>query len=160
MASQLLSNLQDLIDNAKQTQSGKIEWTTTSLKGILEEILSLFATNALQVTNNTTSLQTLAGADGQIVIVTADSDPTRNGVYYFGNAGTGVTYPATDGYWNLDPAFLIGNSVTEKYLSVDQANNQLELGQYLVSSGTHSITPQWIKVNIPGVGLRYIPLYS
>lgn len=161
MASQLLSNLQTLIDNAKQTQSGKVEWTVTSLKGILEEVLSLFATNGVQITNNTTSLQTLAGADGQIVIVTSDSDPTRNGIYYFSNTATGVTYPATDGYWNLDAPYVIGNLVTEKYLAVDESNDQLELGQYLVTTGgVHTITSQWVTVNIPGVGVRYLPLYS
>jgi hypothetical protein len=161
MASQLLSNLQDLIDNAKQTPSGKVEWTDTSLKGIIEEILSLFASNGLQITNTTTSLQQLAGTDGQIAIVIANSDPTKNGIYSFSNTSSGVYYAAAGGgYWNLDVSYIIGNTVSQKYLSVDEANSQLELGQYVTTTGSHTVIDKWIKVNIPGVGTRYLPLYQ
>jgi len=160
MASQLLSNLQTLIDKAQQTPSGLVEWTDISLKGIMEEVLSLFATNGLQITNTTTSLQQLAGADGQIVIVHGDSDATKNGLYYFGNTGTGVNYPATDGYWNLNAPYVIGNQVSEKYLSVDAPNNQLMLGKNLKVSGTYTLGSDFIRVEIPGVGTRYLPLYQ
>lgn len=161
--SQLLSNLQDLITNAKQTQSGKVEWTATSLKGILEEVLSLFATNALQTTYSTTSLLTLEGANGYTAIVTNDSDARYNGVYVFNS----TTYTSTvyflasnGGYWNMVLPFSIGDFANDLQLAVDSANAQLELGSGLVSTGTHTILDKWVQVNIPGVGVRYLPLYQ
>jgi hypothetical protein len=162
MATQLLSNLQFLIDNAKQTQSGKVEWTTDSLKGILEEVLSLFATNALQLTNNTTSLQNLEGANGNTCIVTDDNDGKYNGIYIYDiNHIYNVYFPAANGgYWNYVLPFSIGDVSVSKYLAVDVDNSQLELGENLVSTGTHTVLDKWVKVNIPGIGTRYLPLYQ
>jgi len=161
MASQLLSNLQTLIDNAKQTQSGKVEWTDTSLKGILEEVLSLFTTNALQLTNNTTSLQSLEGVNGNTCIVTNNVDGKYNGIYIYDITHTSTVYfPApTQGYWNLVLPFSIGDISVKKYVAVDVDNSQLEIGENIVTTGSHTTADKWIKVNIPGVGTRYLPLY-
>jgi hypothetical protein len=162
MASQLLSNLQDLIDNARQTQSGKVEWSATSLKGILEEILSLFSTNALQTAYSTSSLITLEGANGFTAIVTSDSDGKYNGVYTFDatNYTSPVYFSASNGgYWSMVLPFSIGDFANDVQLAVDSANAQLELGSGLVLTGTHTVIDKWIKVNIPGVGTRYLPLY-
>lgn len=161
MASQLLSNLQDLIDKAKQTQSGKIEWTDASLKGILEEVLSLFKTNALQLTNNTTSLQNLEGANGNTCIVTNSVDGKYNGIYTYSTTTTStVNFSAAgQGYWNLVLPFSIGDTSVKKYVAVDVDNSQLEIGQNIVTTGSHTTADKWIKVNIPGVGTRYLPLY-
>jgi hypothetical protein len=155
-----LDTINTAIANAKQTPSGKVEWIDTSLKGIIQDVVSLFVTNGIQLTANVVSLQTLAGANGQTAIVTSNTDPTKNGIYYFGNTGTGVYYPATDGYWILSAAFVVGNTSTQKYLSVDEANSQLELGQYVTTTGSHTVIDKWIKVNVPGVGIRYLPLYQ
>lgn len=162
MASQLLSNLQTLIDNAKQTQSGKVEWTSTSLKGILEEVLSLFATNALQLTNNTTSLQSIDGDNGNTCIVIDNADGKYNGIYIYDIAITSpINFPAPNqGYWNYVLPFSIGDVSVDKYLAVDVDNSQLELGQDLVFTGSHPTQDKWIKVNIPGIGTRYLPLYQ
>jgi len=162
MASQLLSNLQTLIDNAKQTQSGKVEWTDTSLKGILEEVLSLFSTNALQLTNNTTSLQNVDGVNGNTCIVIDDTDGKYNGIYVYDIAHTSPVYftAAGQGYWNYVLPFSIGDVSADKYLAVDVDNSQLELGQDLVLTGSHPTQDKWIKVNIPGIGTRYLPLYQ
>ena len=99
-----LDTLSNLITDAKQTPSGKIEWTDTSLKGIQEEVKSLFATNAVQTTPTVISLQTLSGDDSQLAVVEKDSTITRNGLYFWDIAqlSAGANYPASGGgYWNL-----------------------------------------------------------
>lgn len=99
-----LDTLSNLITNAKQTPSGKIEWTDTSLKGIQDEVTSLFSTNAVQTTNNTVSLQTLSGVDSKLAVVEKDATITRNGLYFWDAAqiSAGANYPADGGgYWNL-----------------------------------------------------------
>ena len=99
-----LDTLSNLITDAKQTPSGKIEWTDTSLKGIQEEVKSLFATNAVQTTPTVISLQTLSGDDSQLAVVEKDSTITRNGLYFWDVAqlSAGANYPASGGgYWNL-----------------------------------------------------------
>jgi hypothetical protein len=99
-----LDTLSNLITDAKQTPSGKIEWTDDSLKGIQDEVKSLFATNAVQTTPTVISLQTLSGDDSQLAVVEKDSTVTRNGLYFWDIAqlSAGANYPATGGgYWNL-----------------------------------------------------------
>lgn len=162
MASQLLSTLQNLIDNAKQTQSGKVEWTDTSLKGILEEVVSLFKTNALQLTNNTTSLQSVDADNGNTCIVIDAVDGKYNGIYVYDIAiTTPVHFPAPNqGYWNYVLPFSIGDVSVKKYVAVDVDNSQLEVGENIISTGTHTVLDKWIKVNIPNVGTRYLPLYQ
>jgi len=161
MASQLLSTLQTLIDNAKQTPSGRVEWTDISLKAIMEEVVSLFKTNALQLTNNTTSLQSVDGDNGNTCIVLDNSDGKYNGIYVYDIAITSTVYfPAPNqGYWNYVLPFSIGDVSTDNYLAVDADNSQLELGENLVLTGSHTTIDKWIKVNIPNVGTRYLPLY-
>ena len=99
-----LDTLINLITNAKQTPSGKIEWTDTSLKGIQDEVTSLFSTNAVQTTPTVVSLQTLSGVDSKLAVVEKDATITRNGLYFWDAAqiSAGANYPADGGgYWNL-----------------------------------------------------------
>ena len=105
-----LTTLQNFINNAKQTPSGKVEWSDISLKGLEEEVLNLFSTNAFQLAANVINLQTLSGVDSQLAVVEADVDVTRNGMYFWASTQVvvGFNYPATGGgYWNL-----IKNSTT------------------------------------------------
>lgn len=99
-----LDTLINLITNAKQTPSGKIEWTDTSLKGIQDEVTNLFSTNAVQTTPTVVSLQTLSGVDSKLAVVEKDATITRNGLYFWDAAqiSAGANYPADGGgYWNL-----------------------------------------------------------
>ena len=99
-----LTTLQNLIDNAKQTPSGKVEWTDTSLKGLQEEVKHLFATNAVQTASSTTVLQTLSGADSLLAIVENDTTLSKNGIYFWSTSPVvvGYTYAALGGgYWNF-----------------------------------------------------------
>jgi hypothetical protein len=99
-----LSTLQNFIDNIKQTPSGKVEWSDISLKGLEEEVLNLFSTNAFQLAANVINLQTLSGVDSQLAVVEADADVTKNGMYFWASTQVvvGFNYPATGGgYWNL-----------------------------------------------------------
>lgn len=99
-----LTTLQTFIDNAKQTPSGKVEWTDTSLKGLEVEVKNLFSTNAFQTAANVVNLQTLSGDDSKIAVVEADSNVTRNGLYFWDltQVVVGFNYPAAGGgYWNL-----------------------------------------------------------
>jgi hypothetical protein len=105
-----LNTLQSFIDNAKQTPSGKVEWTDTSLKGLQDEVKLLFSTNAFQLAANVVNLQTLSGDNSQLAVVEADSNVTRNGLYFWDatQVVVGFNYPAAGGgYWNL-----IKNSTT------------------------------------------------
>jgi hypothetical protein len=105
-----LTTLQNFINNIKQTPSGKVEWSDVSLKGLEEEVLNLFSTNAFQLALTTTNLQTLSGVDSQLAVVEADADVTKNGLYFWAatQVVVGFNYPATGGgYWNL-----IKNSTT------------------------------------------------
>ena len=99
-----LTTLQTFIDNAKQTPSGKVEWTDTSLKGLQDEVKHLFATNAFQLASNVINLQTLSGTDSLLSVVEADADVTKNGMYFWASTQivVGFNYPASGGgYWNL-----------------------------------------------------------
>jgi hypothetical protein len=105
-----LITLQNFINNIKQTPSGKVEWSDVSLKGLEEEVLNLFSTNAFQLALTTTNLQTLSGVDSQLAVVQADSDVTKNGLYFWAATQVviGFNYPATGGgFWNY-----IKNSTT------------------------------------------------
>lgn len=99
-----LSTLQNFIDNIKQTPSGKVEWSDISLKGLEEEVLNLFSTNAFQTAANVVNLQSLSGADSQLVVVENDPTLSKNGIYFWSSTPVviGYTYPATGGgYWNF-----------------------------------------------------------
>lgn len=99
-----LDTLQSFIDNAKQTPSGKVEWTDTSMKGLQEEVKSLFITNGFQLAANTTNLQTLSNDNSDLAVVEADADVTKNGMYFWAatQVVVGFNYPAAGGgYWNL-----------------------------------------------------------
>jgi hypothetical protein len=99
-----LTTLQNFIDNIKQTPSGKVEWSDVSLKGLEEEVLNLFSTNGFQLAANVVNLQTLSGVDSQLAVVEADSNVTRNGMYFWDatQVVVGFNYPASGGgYWNL-----------------------------------------------------------
>jgi hypothetical protein len=99
-----LNTLQSFIDNAKQTPSGKVEWTDTSLKGLQDEVKHLFATNAVQTTPNTGNLITLSGNDSLLAIVENDTTLSKNGIYFWSLSPVviGYTYAAAGGgYWNF-----------------------------------------------------------
>ena len=99
-----LTTLQNFIDNIKQTPSGKVEWSDVSLKGLEEEVLNLFSTNAVQTAANVVNLQTLSGVDSQLVVVENDPTLAKNGIYFWSSSPVviGYTYPAANGgYWNL-----------------------------------------------------------
>jgi hypothetical protein len=98
-----LNNLTDLIANAKSTPSGKIEWTDTSLKGIQQEVEYLFSQNAIQVVNNTTTLQSTINDNSQLVFVTSDPTLANNGIYFWNlTAVSTINFPAgSNGFWNL-----------------------------------------------------------
>jgi hypothetical protein len=99
-----LTTLQNFIDNIKQTPSGKVEWSDVSLKGLEEEVLNLFSTNAFQSAANVINLQTLSGADSQLAVVENDPTLAKNGIYFWSTSPVvvGYTYPATGGgFWNF-----------------------------------------------------------
>jgi hypothetical protein len=99
-----LTTLQNFINNIKQTPSGKVEWSDVSLKGLEEEVLNLFSTNAVQTAANVVNLQTLSGVDSQLVIVENDPTLAKNGIYFWSSSPVviGYTYPAANGgYWNF-----------------------------------------------------------
>jgi hypothetical protein len=98
-----LNNLTNLIANAKSTPSGKIEWTDTSLKGIQQEVEYLFSQNAIQVVNNTTTLQSTINDNSQLVFVTSDPTLANNGIYFWNlTAVSTINFPAgSNGFWNL-----------------------------------------------------------
>jgi hypothetical protein len=116
-----LTTLQTFIDNAKQTPSGKVEWTDTSLKGLELEVKNLFSTNAFQLASDVVNLQTLSGTDSLLAVVEADSNVTRNGMYFWDatQVVVGFNYPAAGGgYWNL-----IKNSTTAPVTQIVAGSN-------------------------------------
>jgi hypothetical protein len=116
-----LDTLQSFIDNAKQTPSGKVEWTDTSLKGLELEVKNLFSTNGFQLAANVINLQTLSGDNSQLAVVEADSNVTRNGMYFWATTQVvvGFNYPAAGGgYWNL-----IKNSTTAPVTQIVAGTN-------------------------------------
>jgi len=99
-----LNTLQSFIDNARQTPSGKVEWTDTSLKGLQDEVKHLFSTNAFQSAANVVNLQTLSGDNSQLAVVENDPTLAKNGIYFWSTSPVvvGYTYPAAGGgYWNF-----------------------------------------------------------
>lgn len=98
-----LNTLSNLITNAKQTPSGKIEWTDDSLKGIQDEVKYLFTQNGAQVTENTGTLSVLDNESSQIAIVTEDATVANNGVYFWNlTPVSAIFFPAaSNGYWNI-----------------------------------------------------------
>jgi hypothetical protein len=98
-----LDTLSNLITNAKQTPSGKVEWTDTSLKGIQDEVKLLFSQNGAQVTENTGTLSVLNNESSQLAIVTEDATVANNGVYFWNlTPVSSIFFPAgSNGYWNI-----------------------------------------------------------
>ena len=159
-----LNNLTDLIANAKSTPSGKIEWTDTSLKGIQQEVEYLFSQNAIQVVNNTTTLQSTINDNSQLAFVTLDPNDAKNGLYFWNlTAVSNVFYPAgSNGYWNLIEfgtsssigagyiPYSNGTTLVASYLKRTTneikmeggsfvANNSLTTGPYFQAGDTDSI---------------------
>ena len=98
-----LNTLQSFIDNAKQTPSGKVEWTDTSLKGLQDEVKYLFSQNAIQVVPTTAALSTTDNDSSQLAFVTLDPSDANNGLYFWNlTAVSAIFFPAgSNGYWNL-----------------------------------------------------------
>lgn len=121
-----LDNLTNLIANAKSTPSGKIEWTDTSLKGIQQEVEYLFSQNAIQVVNNTTTLQSTINDNSQLVFVTSDPAPANNGIYFWNlTAVSTINFPAgSNGFWNLIQ-FGVTSSIPAGYIPYSNGSNLL-----------------------------------
>lgn len=121
-----LDNLTNLIANAKSTPSGKIEWTDTSLKGIQQEVEYLFSQNAIQVVNNTTTLQSTINDNSQLVFVTSDPAPANNGIYFWNlTAVSTINFPAgSNGFWNLIQ-FGVTSSIPAGYIPYSNGSNFL-----------------------------------
>jgi hypothetical protein len=98
-----LNTLQSFIDNAKQTPSGKVEWTDTSLKGLQDEVKYLFSQNAIQVVPTTAALSTTDNDSSQLAFVTTDPTDSNNGIYFWNlTAVSTIFFPAgSNGFWNL-----------------------------------------------------------
>lgn len=159
-----LDNLTNLIASAKSTQSGKVEWTDTSLKGIQNEIEYLFSQNAIQVLATTNALEGAINDNSQLAFVTSDATVSNNGIYYWSlTQESTINFPAgSNGYWNLIefgiasviPAGYIpysnGSSLVASYLKRTTneikmeggsfvANNSLTTGPYFQAGDTDSI---------------------
>ena len=146
-----LSTLSNFILNIKQTPSGKVEWTDTSLKGLEVEVKNLFSTNGVQATANTTSLLTLSGTDSLIALVEADADVTKNGMYFWSLNATvvGYNYPANGGgYWNL-----VKNSTTAPVSQIVAGTNML----VSPSGGTGVVTISTLNVAQVNATDKFIP---
>jgi hypothetical protein len=119
-----LDNLTNLIANAKSTPSGKIEWTDTSLKGIQEEVEYLFSQNAIQVVNNTTTLQSTINDNSQLVFVTSDPTLANNGIYFWNlTAVSAINFPAgSNGFWNLIQ-FGVTSAIAAGYIPYSNGSN-------------------------------------
>lgn len=119
-----LNNLTDLIANAKSTNSGKIEWTDTSLKGIQQEVEYLFSQNAIQVVTTTSILQATINDSSQLAFVTTDPTDSNNGIYYWSLTPiSNVYYPAgSNGYWNLIE-FGVTSSIAAGYIPYSNGSN-------------------------------------
>ena len=98
-----LDTLSNLITNAKQTPSGKIEWTDDSLKGIQDEVKNLFSQNGAQIAENVGVLAGLNNENSQLAIVTEDATVANNGVYFWNLTPVStIFFPAgSNGYWNI-----------------------------------------------------------
>lgn len=129
-----LNNLTNLIANAKSTTSGKIEWTDTSLKGIQQEVEYLFSQNAIQVVNNTNTLQSTINDNSQLAFVTSDGTLANNGIYYWSlTQESTINFPAgSNGFWNL-----IEFGVT----------SAIGAGYIPYSNGTNFL-PSWLKQTV------------
>jgi hypothetical protein len=121
-----LNNLTDLIANAKSTNSGKIEWTDTSLKGIQQEVEYLFSQNAIQVVTTTSILQATINDSSQLAFVTTDPTDSNNGIYYWSLTPiSNIYYPAgSNGYWNLIE-FGVTSSIAAGYIPYSNGSNFL-----------------------------------
>jgi hypothetical protein len=159
-----LDTLSNLITNAKQTPSGKVEWTDTSLKGLQDEVKYLFSQNAIQVVPTTAALSTTDNDSSQLAFVTLDTNDANNGLYFWNlTAVSAIFFPAgSNGYWNLIefgmassiPAGYLpysnGTSLVPSYLkrTVNEikmeggsfvANNSLTTGPYFQCGDTDSL---------------------
>ena len=145
-----LNTLSNLITNAKQTPSGKIEWTDDSLKGIQDEVKYLFTQNGAQVTENTGTLSVLDNESSQIAIVTEDATVANNGVYFWNlTPVSAIFFPAaSNGYWNIlefgvlttvgqgyIPYSNLGN-LDESYLKQTTNEIKMEGGSFVANNST------------------------
>ena len=145
-----LDTLSNLITNAKQTPSGKVEWTDTSLKGIQDEVKLLFSQNGAQVTENIGTLSLLDNESSQLVIVTEDATVAYNGVYFWNlTAVSSIFFPAaSNGYWNIlefgvlttvgqgyIPYSNLGN-LDESYLKQTTNEIKMEGGSFVANNST------------------------
>jgi hypothetical protein len=119
-----LDTLSNLITNAKQTTSGKIEWTDTSLKGIQDEVKLLFSENGAQVAENVGVLAGLINDNSQLAIVTEDATLANNGVYFWNlTAVSAINFPAgSNGYWNI-LEFGVTSSIAAGYIPYSNGSN-------------------------------------
>ncbi len=119
-----LDTLSNLITNAKQTPSGKIEWTDTSLKGIQDEVKLLFSQNGAQVTENTGTLSVLDNESSQLAIVTEDATLANNGVYFWNLTPVStINFPAgSNGYWNI-LEFGVTSAIAAGYIPYSNGSN-------------------------------------
>ena len=159
-----LNTLQSFIDNARQTPSGKVEWTDTSLKGLQDEVKYLFSQNAIQVVPTTAALSTTDNDSSQLAFVTLDTNDANNGLYFWNlTAVSTIFFPAgSNGYWNLIEfgmassigagylPYSNGTSLVASYLkrTVNEikmeggsfvANNSLTTGPYFQCGDTDSL---------------------
>jgi hypothetical protein len=119
-----LNTLQSFIDNAKQTPSGKVEWTDTSLKGLQDEVKLLFSQNGAQVTENTGTLSVLDNDSSQLAIVTEDATLANNGVYFWNlTPVSAINFPAgSNGYWNI-LEFGVTSAIAAGYIPYSNGSN-------------------------------------
>lgn len=119
-----LDTLSNLITNAKQTTSGKIEWTDTSLKGIQDEVKHLFSENGAQVAENVGVLAGLINDNSQLAIVTEDATLANNGVYFWNlTPVSAINFPAgSNGYWNI-LEFGVTSAIVAGYIPYSNGSN-------------------------------------
>jgi hypothetical protein len=119
-----LDNLSNLITNAKQTTSGKIEWTDDSLKGIQDEVKYLFTQNGAQVAENVGVLAGLNNDNSQLAIVTEDATLANNGVYFWNLTPVStINFPAgSNGYWNI-LEFGVTSAIAAGYIPYSNGSN-------------------------------------
>lgn len=119
-----LDTLSNLITNAKQTTSGKIEWTDTSLKGIQDEVKHLFSENGAQVAENVGVLAGLINDNSQLAIVTEDATLANNGVYFWNLTPVStINFPAgSNGYWNI-LEFGVTSAIAAGYIPYSNGSN-------------------------------------
>ena len=119
-----LDTLSNLITNAKQTTSGKIEWTDASLKGIQDEVKHLFSENGAQVAENVGVLAGLINDNSQLAIVTEDATLANNGVYFWNLTPVStINFPAgSNGYWNI-LEFGVTSAIAAGYIPYSNGSN-------------------------------------